>query len=136
MPRPCAGPGSAVTCPLPNARVYRSPGTCRTLPSSFPLTPLRYVTANTGLLRPLAFMLAEWSKRQCINDNRNGYFSSYTLILMLLHYLLRLQVIWACSRFCKCKGWRGGSKMTGPELPGGGFDQALTCLADLLLKAL
>jgi DNA polymerase sigma len=47
-----------------------------------------YVDANPELVQPLSTVLLSWIAAAGIKNNRNGYFSSYTVTLLLLYYLL------------------------------------------------
>eukprot|EP00667_Euglena_gracilis_P000276 EG_transcript_276 len=48
----------------------------------------RYVENNLGILQPLAMTVVQWSKRVGINDSRNGFLTTYSVILMVIFYLI------------------------------------------------
>eukprot|EP00668_Euglena_longa_P007967 GGOE01009587.1.p1 GENE.GGOE01009587.1~~GGOE01009587.1.p1 ORF type:complete len:818 (+),score=194.66 GGOE01009587.1:363-2456(+) len=48
----------------------------------------RYVERNLGILQPLAMTVVQWSKSVGINDSRNGFLTTYSVILMVIFYLI------------------------------------------------
>jgi len=51
-----------------------------------------YVTADS-IVQPLAMAVNAWSKRAKINDGPSGLLNSYTVLLMVIYYLLRADEI-------------------------------------------
>uniref|UniRef100_A0A7S4C846 RNA uridylyltransferase n=1 Tax=Eutreptiella gymnastica TaxID=73025 RepID=A0A7S4C846_9EUGL len=48
----------------------------------------KYVLDNFALMQPLAMVVVAWSKKVGINDSRNGFLTTYSLILMLIFFLI------------------------------------------------
>uniref|UniRef100_A0AC35U155 PAP-associated domain-containing protein n=1 Tax=Rhabditophanes sp. KR3021 TaxID=114890 RepID=A0AC35U155_9BILA len=52
-----------------------------------PNTYLLAAYSNCTLVRPLVFAVKEWAKRRKMNDANKSTFTSYSLVLMCIHYL-------------------------------------------------